>query len=202
MSDRQTLQARLVTEIGRERAADVLALLSSEDSETPADTHWLKPVLDAAGHTPILDVPDALSKRLDAMLPARSHQLLIAELQLDSRVDRQLAGVRGASSGGNWTMMFRTEPADIALGVRPQSPTGSAPTTLRLAGQVLARNGQQRQFTAHLSPTSGTPDTASTDTGDRFGRFMFADVTPAQHTLLISDDTNEILVELDLRSPQ
>lgn len=166
---------------------------------------WLCDLIDAGRDLPLHAVPRSLGVRLrslihDAPGPAIREEptkppIEIAHLQSDSRRERELVGVRGGNAD-SWTLMFRSQLADVVMGVSVVSPA-----ELRIAGQVLVHDGQQRQFSAELAgsgPINAAEAVLLTDTGDSFGRFNFGRVPLEELTLVLSDGVNDIVATLDL----
>lgn len=168
------------------------------------DYPWFGALLDAGRDLPLHVVPRSLGVRLRAMIHTHDSVMelrpdplapaQVAQLQSDSRQRRELVGVRGGSVD-NWTMMFRSPLADVAIGV-----SSIDERSVRLSGQVLVHEGDSRRFNAELA---GGPERGSvpmTDSGDAFGRFGFDRVPAEVVQLVLSDGVTRIVAELDLSS--
>lgn len=199
-------RAKLMERFGPD-TDDVLAGLGLAPDVVVDELPWLCDLIDAGEELPLKTVPRTLGVRLrslihDVAAPADSDErrelpVAVAHLQSDTRRERELVGVRGGSVD-NWTLMFRSQVADVVMGVSTVSPT-----ELRIAGQVLVHDGDQRQFAAELTRQSqvAQADVQMRDAGDSYGRFNFDHVPSEQLQLLLSDGVNDIVAELDLADP-
>lgn len=184
---------------------DVLIGLGLDPDVDVAAVPWLCELLDAGIDLPLRSIPRPLGVRLRALIhevdapdrpkPSTALPVAVAHLQSDTRRERELVGVRGGTAD-SWTLLFRSEVADVVMGV---SVVNSA--ELRIAGQVLVHDGNQRQFAAELVSAEGSSQPIHLrDTGDSFGRVNF-DRVPIQQDqwkLVLSDGASDIVAALDL----
>lgn len=195
-------RARFVERFGPD-ADEVLAGLGLDPDVDIAAHPWLCDLLDASSDLPLHTVPRSLGVRLRALIheadgvdrpdspPALP--VAMARLQNDSRRERELVGVRGGGAD-NWTLLFRSDVADVVLGVAVVNPAA-----LRISGQVLVHDGDQRQFAAELrSADSAAQVVHLQDAGDSLGRFSFDRVPTEQLQLVLSDGASDIVATLDL----
>jgi hypothetical protein len=141
---------------------------------------WLQRFVTVADTFPLHTPPPVVRQRLNQLFlerrvgrPPRDRQMAQwpAELQYDSRQDRELAGVRGATIRQRTAhLAYVCDVADVVLDL---IPTGRGTTTIN--GQVLLATGEGGPpiFTA---TAYGSSSQFRTIEGDDLGRFHLPDV--------------------------
>lgn len=140
----------------------------------------------AARHLPLPSVPTELGRQLrqtfHISLP------LLAELEIDTRDELSLVGVRGRSATA-WTMTYRAGDGDVVLDLVPTSDR------VRVRGHLLhpaaSPDAPVRVFRAD--------DLVAATQTDRFGQFDLGELPTEVHTVTVSVGSRVVELVVDLR---
>ena len=176
--------ARILDDESLHQAVRDLERLDIDDT-----THWLTQIVEAAEALPLPEVPPVLSQDLKNLI-AKDRLITAVEAQLvsDTRIDRQLAGVRGAETGEGWSLSFTSEVADLVIDVWPE-PSGA----LAVEGQVMAHGATASAYRASVAG----PKSVAVE-GDRLGRFDLGQLDPGRYDLTVSNGRIQLSAVLDL----
>lgn len=152
-----------------------------------AEAAWLQHVIDAAATLPLPAPPEELTTRLrDMFTVAAPVEHIEAVLLHDSRVERELVGVRGGGVDDGWTMTFATDIGKLLIDVFPA--------------------GDGFDVEAQLMALAGAPDfTMSVDgpgrfdaVSDRLGRARIREAPPGIYNLTINRTGVALTAHVDL----
>ena len=151
-----------------------------------AESAWLEHVVKAASTLALPAPPEALSQRLRDMFVARPRQQTEAVLVNDSRIERQLVGVRGGAEDDGWTLSYSTEVGNLLIDVWP-------------SGEALDVEAQLMSATAHAEYTMRMVGPSRYEsTSDRLGRVSVDGVVPGRYELVIERPDHEVRASVDL----
>jgi len=151
-------------------------------------------LLAAAETLPMPPVPEELSESLvnimaSAKFVANVETFLWAALIHDSRLDRELAGVRGADDGprDTWTAMYSCSEADVIV---DGTPAGADTTAIR--GQVLSRSDDAGVL--RIANLEGTHEAVIND----IGQFELGDLAAGSYDFEVQSDRLRFFLQVDI----
>lgn len=151
---------------------------------------WLEHVVDAAATLPLFAPPDDLSRSLRSMFDAvQQRQRVEATLVNDSRIERDLIGVRG-DDGEGWTLSYSSGLGNILVDVWPDGER------FDIEAQLMSVTASAR-FTLALIGTS-----EFTAASDRLGRASVAEVPSGGYELRIERHGVEVFTHIYLEPEQ
>lgn len=189
------IEGRLETD-----AAARLAITVEADPELQASAAWLADFAALTRTLPVEDPPPLIQQRLrqhfDRWSTAQAVleqpvPVSVADLVFDSRLDRPLAGVRGASEDDAFHLAFQSELADLVVDVRPR-PDG----LLDLSGQVLPAATEAAPVFEASIRGGGSPRRCVD--GDVLGRFELRGVPAEAAELRVGNGELEVVAALRL----
>jgi hypothetical protein len=156
------------------------------------ESHWLAEVIEAADRLSLPEVPAVLSQDLknitagdDLVAPYEAH------LVSDTRIHRELAGVRGGNASEGWSLSYTSEVADLVVDVS-KDKSGN----LAVEGQMMAHGATASAYRASVAgPQEVTAE------GDRLGRFDLGTLKPGSYDLTISNGLIAVTTVLELGDP-
>lgn len=163
---------------------------SPDEQEAAQDAAWLAHIVAAAETLPLPALPPELSIRLRTLFPPQPPQRHFdAVLTNDSRIERELVGVRGGPDSDGWTLTFDTELGDLLVD--------------------LWCNGESHDIEAQLMSTARHADFSLTLSGpsdfaersDRLGRAAIDHVPSGSYVLMIVRPDIQITAQLEVPTP-
>lgn len=202
-AERQPSFARIADWVEGRFEPDVAAQLAATveaDPELRASAAWLTDFEALTRALPLEEPPPLVQQRLRqhfdrwSIAQAVLEQpvpMSVADLVFDSRLDRPLAGVRGASEDDAFHLAFQSELADLVVDVRPR-PDG----LLDLSGQVLPAAADAAPVFEASIRGGGSPRRCVD--GDVLGRFELSGVSAEAAELWVGNGELEIVAALRL----
>ena len=114
-----------------------------------------------------------------------------AQLVSDTRIHREMAGVRGGDASEAWSLSFSSEVADVVVDVWPDESG-----LIAVEGHVMGHGAASSAYRA----SAVGPQSVEVE-GDRLGRFDLGMLTRGRYELLISNGQVEVSAVLDLEDP-
>jgi hypothetical protein len=168
---------RLAEALGKAEGDDAAReLLAALEGDTLPD--WLEMILAAAEDLPMRPVPPLASQNARRIMdPPGLIEHGVAQLIRDGRVDAPMAGVRGGQTMAGWTLLYTSEPLDIALDVWP-GPDSIA----EVEGQVLGHPAGEVAYKVIL-----VGDSRHEVATDWLGRFRLGQIPMGEYAATVSD---------------
>lgn len=160
------------------------------DPTTEPGAAWLERLVTAAETLPLPAVPSDLSIRLRTIFPvpppARRAEAILAN---DSRIERELVGVRGAGDNAGWTLTYETDLGDLLVDVWSDGVTHD------IDAQLMS-TGRQADFSLSL-----TGPAEFEQQSDRLGRASIEGVPAGIYVLMVKRPDVEITARLEVPTP-
>lgn len=148
---------------------------------------WLERLVTAAETLALPAVPSDVSIRLRTIFPvpppARRAEAILTN---DSRIERELVGVRGSGDSAGWTLTYETDLGDLLVDVWSDGATHD------IEAQLMS-TGRQAEFSLSL-----TGPAEFEQRSDRLGRATIEGVPAGIYVLMVKRPDVEITARLEV----